>query len=1686
MPGLSGQPVLLPVKPDPALVTPDTSPTDSEATLEPARAARIFRVSTFAGSRSIAATPVPSSDGPAWAVLLVDTLTEGDWTRAESELVALWRGLGKRRLKVATASGAHSSLHGPFRNASHLREAIRTSRPPDPTPIPADSSEPQATPGASASITQAPSQGRDQREQRDPYEQIGRIAPVVGHEWNDVLVLGRLPHLPPSLGTAGTAYLSNPLRTHRLRFSFLPLDDSVPSAADWTSRITGGAVVGSVKEYIEYLDYDSFVELRWSVPRPSDGFHLYAAEIVDEDSGSRWLAPSAAAATSWRLPRPDELGRFRKVVEDVSRSVSAAASGSAGVLRARIEALRKVNPADMDLLIASVALRERESEWSGLAEDLRKLSEIRPLDQAILSRLGQVLVRSERWDEAERAFRRVIALAPGSLQVSEALGRVLVRQERYPEALDLFEECLAKNPSNQALWFHTADTARRAHRPALVISALSRGLELPSAPLKRRAELVRLLLEANRAAEAGKHMEIAAESPPRDPELLGVFADLWEELLLPGQALDFWSRAAEFAPDYEPAPAAMARIQIEQGRHEDAIDTAGRALERFPGSASLHDSLTAALEKSNRFYELREALRVAVESVPGDLKLLERRARTEDLFGRNAPTAYRELARGITGTADPAELEAILDRGFLVSLRHNDLAQARWFAQQAEAAGLSFEHLELLDPNPRRQENAVEVPGGMRALASLAGSADTTEPASFFNEYCRRVVAMGNHREDTFEPFSKSLDRYFESVRNLRAMRDSAGDGDFSVTISAKDRRALRKARTVLQVLGWRIVGGARKGYSLRPIESESGAERQEIASALGVDGVGIEEALAEGREFVIHIKMDKAHVTLGEEAWRSALYYGEALSGGFAQAVARNPAIGATYVGLTQMHPAAARHLVSSFGLKRMTARFSADLLMHGSSLTIKDGSVVVPGGPVAATHWTNLAGARPSDPGGFLSRLVQKDQGQLLGYFSSLGQLDVPRQRFFTRTGSRLRRFYELYRSAPEFQGTKRARVRDSPFAELLRQLPLTEDATVAFPGGPEVWMVLKGRADADRLTRRATKKVAPELEDEILARVAKTKFEASQIVRSQVDKFLAVSRIDQHRSKPMAPRTALHFAQAFGPFEPLFPYFATLTGLEAEHIRRLEAFADSLKGIDEIRRNHLLALFHSLTEILCLAQIGDSVSEERAAELFGSLSRGLAAAKTPGDATDAALGIVDSLLKDPGTASASADADHAMARLLGVDWSDSSKDAFDRVLELQSIPRLSTLLTIRDASRALAAGQGDLTVPVAAIDAAVREIPVVAVGKETGLKEERKRLVSSFGSLQVLQAKRRIERSAARRKVRVQELERHTRNLRAALLPQVAAALTGVVYAYYLRPDDLPVAEDPLFLRKHEFFPIGRSFLTTFFSRSALKGVGEATGSFAAGGFGDFANTAGHISRFALRSLDGQSAALGQAQLASLRSVRWQTLRETDVRRFVMTVLLGREWVVAAAYADPLRSALAEAVAGVLSVGRSQRLFQSLDDRHWDSVWDFLSLTDLHWIGEACLASGLAASLESPVATTIASLPNPATSPSRIHALGSLRTEAFNDSRPRLWRDAPYEEFERYNSDKRIAERSAELHLYLAVAADWMGLGVAWLAAAAEESAKHVLSAVDMVDLWDWRSALRTFEAESQAALQEVTAQ
>jgi hypothetical protein len=319
-------------------------------------------------------------------------------------------------------------------------------------------------------------------------------------------------------------------------------------------------------------------------------------------------------------------------------------------------------------------------------------------------------------------------------------------------------------------------------------------------------------------------------------------------------------------------------------------------------------------------------------------------------------------------------------------------------------------------------------------------------------------------------------------------------------------------------------------------------------------------------------------------------------------------------------------------------------------------------------------------------------------------------------------------------------------------------------------------------------------------------------------------------------------------------------------------------------------------------------------------------------------------------------------------------------------------------------------------------------------------------------------------------------------------IGAALAGPVYAYFLRPTDLVVSEDPLLLRKHRYFDfVGASagghlrkvVPAEFFPES------QGAGSYFLGGFAQFGLAAGIAAGVGWKTASHSASDAVAAQIAAIRGSTWDRLEEADLRLLSLRIAVGREWILESARRPEAFQALTEETAGLLSLSRRADLLNSIEARNWQKVWDSITVPDLFALGGRYLDHFAIDPWPSPVTVELRAVSR-VDDGSRLNILGSIPYRAFGCSHPHLLADAPYEEYEQHLFPTEIAERAAEFKLFLAFRADSVGVEPGELARVAEPLAAKAFRSAELTDAHDWRSLLAAFAAVTADDLKQALEQ
>lgn len=1644
--------------------------------LRPPGSVAIASATDFRGSHVVTETFVE----PAHRItllLLLDTLSEADLKPLQPAVLKLLRDIaGKAELRIALLGNGAIQFAGPFSAPLQLRAAWRE--------IPAPAQLVPRTPESAVALA----------------GQIVTAVPRLGDSWSHVLVAGRIPAIPADAAEYAGAWALNSFATQRIRLSILSLDGADAGFLAPTVAATAGVYVTSLDEFLSTFPPagGQYLELNWDSPPLSAGYHLHTATLRDASNSVVLSVPQLSPAAGFALPNLSQVQSLQQnlaKLDILAKSPPPGDTGPASVASeagALLQAALAVNPCSAAALRAGAVLYERLHDRKAAGHLLQSLAELEPENGAVFDALGIALFDSGDSKAAEAPLRRARQLGVRSAPAAERLARIEFARGHPAAAMPLAEENLAAEPRNLSVWLLRAGIASASGDWARQSDSLEHALGLDASLLDQRVALIQGYLSHNQPSSALPHIRALTAAMPPSAPLRVELAEWWETLGKPVQALAVWRKAVEADGSLEPARFGLARLTAAQGDTRAALDAASAGIEAAPRSARIRLLQHELYMKSGDWYPARRALSAALSAIPGDRALLEAATRSEDAYGTAAPALYRRLAE-VPGRM-PLEQARLLERGRDVSLREGDMKTAEWFEGQM-AAIHGPRSAAVVSNGDAAASASAPVPGGLGPLAALVRIESGLAARTFFLDFSRSLAANNLHAgKKALDDLTEAVHKYFQRVHALEAMGRREGDSSI-LTLSLTDKNSRKYTGKVLSVLGLKLV--RHKGeLRVEANEKQAASGRQDAAVSLEFDPTALQEALAQNRTFRFELVTGHADVFPAEPDWRRDFYEKDNLPGGFAEALSRDLRLAKVYTALNSIDRPSAETLLAAIPLKTLV-QSHADLLFHyGACIAVRNGHVMVPGGDGAEVVWNRVLGASPFNPVPFLQALLTKDGGGLLAFYETLSELDVRRQRFFTRSAARLEKFYEHFRQSPE-SGVGGRVVRQDSFVDFLREMPVDDGGRVLFPGGPEVWLVAKG-ASGDNSLRRLQKKMSkvtvPDQEDAILLRLAGVQYSLHSIRRSELDNLIAVARVEAHRQDPMDPASALLLAQRFARFDVLFPYLNSLTAMDFEAYRALFALADKLETLSRDERRFGAGLFHGVIALLAHGEETGRLTPRDSAASLRTFSEAMLRAARPADQTGAALAALRALLAPVTPVNPTDTADVSLEVFLTghggdlaipldafprpVPWGALRSAQYRHVLALQKVPSLQSVLSLATAAWEVIDG-GDRY--PAAIARMASEPPFPSVDIPKAINSQDRDTLNAWNPSGIPEAVRDLQRKAAKKKPNPKELKESASVLLDRLRPQLILSIAGAFYALYLRPADMVVSEDPLLLRKHLFTDeIQTDTTAKAFPPIEFRVASEGAGSRFVGGLAGFGAIAGDAVASSKRSASRVAQPVASALWAAARSTEFLPVTDRHVQLMALRVRAAREWIVQAAFQPPLALDLAEETLGLLSLTRRTQLLGAIAARRWSEAWDALTLTDLYFLGEAAGERYKQTSWNSPVLDVLRAAGARKAADS-LDVLGIVPLRLNGCIHPHLARLAPYEHYTRQLLPYRFAERTAELRLRLALLLDQFAIPAEALNALTEPFTELCTNRLQMRDMFDWPNVHKLFTGLDGKALQ-----
>ena len=460
------------------------------------------------------------------------------------------------------------------------------------------------------------------------------------------------------------------------------------------------------------------------------------------------------------------------------------------------------------------------------------------------------------------------------------------------------------------------------------------------------------------------------------------------------------------------------------------------------------------------------------------------------------------------------------------------------------------------------------IPGPLRSFLRMAGisrgiTAEEVIPLLSRNLYTQGFGISGRPTE-----FLILLDRYVEQARELAKL--AGPDGKIRVS-NCEDVKPL------LHILGYRSRPNC--GQADTSLQTED-PERAFITIDSGFPLSELEQTLQGGGPFEYEFSSISVPVIFTQTDWTKASKKEskEKTNKDLIDALLHDPALARLYWAFSKLEPETGDWLRRSIGIRALLPHAAA-LDFYGSYLSIRQGHVVVPGGPASEAAWEDLAGASPKKPTEFLGRMYAKDNGWLAAYYDVLSRVGSSRQAYFT-DAHRLRRFYNALRSPlPAVKATNGA-FRPAP-GLLLFVTCLRWDASgePLVPGGLAVWNDIVRQKNESSLVRELGKHshqfANPDQLAEAMFSLARADTDAGPL---QI--YLTLSELQARRSPdhPLETETVRLMARRFAELSDqyrLFSEFPELSDASIVHfLKTTEALDQAPTGV----RGNALGIFQA----------------------------------------------------------------------------------------------------------------------------------------------------------------------------------------------------------------------------------------------------------------------------------------------------------------------------------------------------------------------------------------------------------------------------------------------------------------------------------------------------------------------------
>jgi tetratricopeptide (TPR) repeat protein len=419
---------------------------------------------------------------------------------------------------------------------------------------------------------------------------------------------------------------------------------------------------------------------------------------------------------------------------------------------------------------------------------------------ALLPRLflARILAATNRLNDAEGLYAGLKSVAPDDPRAYQALGLFYSSRGQKEKAAAEFQSVLASKPKDVAvkakLIEALIDLKRMKEARALDQEVLSQNPGDPQGLLSNG----RMLITEGKYQEATAALQTAIKSEPDCARCYYFLGTAQTAIGLTGLAKASLAHARQLSPQMSGAPAALARLDVQSGDYDEALQLAGAALKADPDLASAYVTEARALISKGDLPKaegrLEESLKRDGASLPAVATLLS-------LYMRQGRTqaAVARISKLVDRYPQNPGLHVLLGVAYL-NLKDLDKSEAN--GRQALALDPKAKDAYTLLANIDLARGAIEQAKTHFRAAIEANPSGLTNYGALERQY---------EKEGDWEEAKKLCERAHQAdpaspvvaARLANLYLDHGGDVNIAVSLAQVARQKMPESPVATDTLGW-------------------------------------------------------------------------------------------------------------------------------------------------------------------------------------------------------------------------------------------------------------------------------------------------------------------------------------------------------------------------------------------------------------------------------------------------------------------------------------------------------------------------------------------------------------------------------------------------------------------------------------------------------------------------------------------------------------------------------------------------------------------------------------------------------------------------------------------------------------------------------------------------------------------